>query len=246
MEKPAISQKEEHKAQSNVTYENTIKIRASAVPERVHAIINKYAAQKYFLGSFKERNFKVHRKFIDNVADSTKIYYSVFRAKNPIANMVVVHGWLNSNKLLELAEYMAQRHINVHLFDLPGFGYSEGFKYSVPIDEYLTSIQSVLLKVDDRLPTFLYGHFIGALANLLFVYINRNLQLDGVILTSPLITVPEDRKVNLLKSILVNKVTAAMFGPILINSFMNPTALTRDNYYIKSLCSDKFGVFSFG
>lgn len=241
-----LEKKTEENNSSHVTYENTIKIRVTTVPEKANLIINKYSQKKYFIGSFKEHNCKVHRKFIDNIADGRKIYYSVFRANKPVANLVVVHGWLNSTKLFELAEYMAQRHINVHLFDLPGFGYSEGFMYSVPIEEYLSSIQTVLLKVDDRLPTFLYGHFIGALAILLFIYINRSLQLDGVILTSPLITVPEDRKVSFIKSIFVNNFTGYMFSPLLVNSFMNPTALTKDNYYIKSLCSDKFGVFSFG
>lgn len=246
MKSPYVDKKENEKAPSHVTYENTIKIRVKTAPEKTNLIINKYQKKKFFLGSFKEHNYKIHRKFIDNIVDGRKIYYSVFRANQSVANLVVVHGWLNSTKLFELAEYMAQRQINVHLFDLPGFGYSEGFRYSVPIDEYLSSIQTVLLKVDDRLPTFLYGHFIGALANLLFVYINRTLQLDGVILTSPLIIVPEDRQVNIVKSILVNRFTGALFAPLLINSFMNPTALTKDNYYIKSLCSDKFGVFSFG
>jgi len=237
----------EYDNEVSLSHTSTIKVTKNDSHRRIENICEKYDKRENFLGFFKEKKYKIHREFITNRYHDSKLYYSQFKPRGETtANLIIVHGWLNSIRFFEMADQFAQHGIAVHLFDLSGFGYSPGVLHNMPFDRLLSDFATILTKVKNKLPLFLYGHSLGALIILVFLLLNPEVEVGGVIVSSPLVTVPADRKLTWFKELFITKVIQTFFGKILINSFMNPTALTKDNFFIRSLCNHRFGLFELG
>ena len=70
---------------------------------------------------------------------------------------------------------------------------------------------------------------------------NPLLNLAGVIVTSALIGFPKDRKMNFLKRLLV-KGLGKKLEDIVVNSMIHPTALTKNDDYIKKCFGDRLMI----
>ena len=86
----------------------------------------------------------------------------------------------------------------------------------------------MLKEVNPNLPLFLYGHSMGGLIVLSFALLNPQIQIAGVIATSPLLGFPTDRKLDWFKLKFIN-LSGKKLEDMVINSMVNPTALTKNN-----------------
>ena len=207
----------------------------------------KFKEQKYFIGQFPEKKFTVTRKFLTNPKTTYQLHYSEFAPhESTHANLIVVHGWLASSNFFNMAEEFAKKNIAVHLFDLSGFGFSQGITHNETLDVLVSDLVTVIQTVGNARPLFLYGHALGALIILRFLVMNNEFPFQGVMVSSPMIDIPDFRKIYWLKNLFFSKIIGRIFGSVIINSFMNPTAMTKDNNNIKALCDPRFGVYELG
>lgn len=226
---------------------STIRITNNDITAKPEKISQRFSKYEFFIGDFQEKNFRVVRQFLTNPETNLQIYYSVFNPDEEVdANLIIVHGWLHSINFFEMAEQFAKQKIRVHLFDLSGFGFSQGVTHNETIDVLITDLCTIVQKVGTCLPVFLYGHSIGALIVPLFLIINPDYPIAGVLMTSPMIDIPAERKINSLKNLFFSKIMSSFCGSIIMNSFMNPTAMTKDNNNVRELCNPRRGVYEFG
>lgn len=231
----------------SVSRNSTIRVTNQGLSARPELISERYARVGYFHGTFIEQNFTVIRKFIVNQKTGYRLHYSTFVPNEPtVANVIFVHGWLPSIYFFDLAEQFAKQGFTVHLFDLSGFGFSEGYARNETLDVFVSDLTTIIDAVGFQKPLFLYGHSIGALVILLLATLNPTAPFDGLMVSSPLIDIPAFRRIHWLKNLLFSKVFSKIFEQIGINLFMNPTAMTKDNNYLKSICeSNSFNDLGF-
>mmetsp|Transcript_19620 Transcript_19620/g.1758 ORF Transcript_19620/g.1758 Transcript_19620/m.1758 type:complete len:119 (-) Transcript_19620:353-709(-) len=70
---------------------------------------------------------------------------------------------------------------------------------------------------------------------------NPELNLAGIISTSALIGFPKDRKMSFLKKTIV-KGLGKKLEDIVVNSMIHPTALTKNNLYIRKCFGDRLMI----
>ena len=78
------------------------------------------------------------------------------------------------------------------------------------------------------MPLYLYGHSMGGMLVLSFALANPKLGIAGVITTSPFLGFPLDRNFGKAK-LFVLKSVSHHIEDFVINSMINPTALTKSN-----------------
>lgn len=81
----------------------------------------------------------------------------------------------------------------------------------------------------------------GGLLVLTLAIKNPLLNLAGVVTTSALIGFPKDRKMNFMKATLI-KALGKKLEDIVVNSMIHPTALTKNNEYIKKCFGDRLMI----
>lgn len=229
--------------------ESLTKIQKTLSHYKRKKIIEKYQKKEYMLGTFHEKKYKISRKYIKNKYTSKNLYYSVLRSKNQkkrIAQIIMVHGLLESSMLLEIASIFAENNITVHLFDLSGQGFSEGVMNNEEISDNLKDIVTILKKADENLPTFIYGHSIGALLVLILLVLNSELVVNGVFLSSPILSIPDERNFNFLKDLFFLRYPGNLVFPFLVNSYINPTRFTKVNKITKYICLKQNDISFFG
>lgn len=187
------------------------------------------------LGKYDEKTYTITRKFIKNQYSGNRLYTSIFLPKHAIAaNLVCIHGWLDSFKLFELADKFASSNVAVYLFDMSGFGFSDGVPFNPTIEELLIDLKSVLTQVRNKRPTFLYGHSLGAVVALTFLLLNPTCDIEGLMISSPLVSIPKEIKQNLIKSLFMRYISK-FFDIYVASTMVNPTAITKNNFYVRQL-----------
>jgi len=61
----------------------------------------------------------------------------------------------------------------VHIFDLSGFGYSDGKRLNQKLEQNLSDIATIIKKMDKDLPMFLVAHSLGALYSTILLLLNK-------------------------------------------------------------------------
>ena len=72
----------------------------------------------------------------------------------------------------------------------------------------------------------------GGLVVLTFGLLNKHIEISGIVATSPLIGLPVDRNLNWVKIKLLMSVSKDL-EDLVMNSMVNPTALTKNNHYLE-------------
>lgn len=67
---------------------------------------------------------------------------------------------------------------------------------------------------------------------------NPDLNIAGIITTSALLGFPKDRKMSMFKGYFV-KMVGKKLEDIVVNSMIHPTALTKNNLYIRKCFGDR-------
>lgn len=134
-----------------------------------------------------------------------------------------------------------QQRYEVLLVDLRGFGYSGGPRGCSEIEDLHRDALAVIKEANPTLPLFLYGHSLGALVLVTLTYEYLHLNVSGLILTSPFFGLPIDRKLPWIKRFLVKAVGKDM-EDFVVNSMINPTALTKSNRHIHTIFTDRLMI----
>ena len=111
------------------------------------------------------------------------------------AAVLIVHGFAeHSGRYFYVADELARAGYSIYMFDLRGHGQSEGSRATVnSFNEYLHDLELFLGRVkilEPDKPIFLVGHSLGGAIAALFASARQD-DIKGLILSSPLVKVPE-------------------------------------------------------
>lgn len=211
----------------------------------------------YVLGTFEIKGFKINRKYIHNYYDqSVKLYYTSIKYELPkesstnntainlnipISKLCIIHGFgHHSSDFLEYALYMAKCNILVYLIDLRGHGYSGGVRFDWSIQDLHQDIITLIKeseKEEYNLPLYLLGHSLGGgLVSSLFIN-NPYLQLQGIILSSPLLGCPIALPEDPFKSFILNNYGNKL-KDLLVSGNINVSALTKVDSELPKMIND--------
>ena len=156
-----------------------------------------------------------------------KICYQSWLPQKANAQLILIHGFAEHMRRYEnFAEKLAAKKIAVQLMDLPGHGMSEGERGHIDdFNEFIDSLNHFFKSNPNHrtdLPTFIFGHSLGALISLLFC-LRYQPELKGIIVTSPLAGFP------LLKSLPLKLLA-------MLVSFNNSSVLVPKPLGYKQLC----------
>ena len=118
-----------------------------------------------------------------------------WQTENPKANILIVHGYAeHSARYDEVAKLMNQEGYSVYAFDRRGEGASEGKRakvhdFSVQVED-LKAVIGKIEKGDKKF--FLYGHSLGGLVVCRYIIDYDAKDVDGMILSGPLLEADED------------------------------------------------------
>ena len=122
-----------------------------------------------------------------------------------------------------------------------GFGYSGGPRGCSEIEDLQRDVIAVIKQANQSLPLFLYGHSLGALVVLTLTYEYLHLNVSGIMLTSPLLGFPTDRQLPWAKRVLI-KLLGKKMEDFVVNSMVNPTALTKSNKHMQTIFTDRLMI----
>lgn len=126
-----------------------------------------------------------------------KLYTQAWALNNPIANVYLIHGYgEHSSRYEKEAARLNAAGFSVYTYDQRGHGKSEGTRgYVNRFDDYVSDFNKFINQSwDSNLPSFIYGHSVGALVSVNFLidykYLPANLK--GVITTSAAMKISRD------------------------------------------------------
>lgn len=161
-------------------------------------------SQDKFIGSFRMKSgFKVTKGYLESQT-TLRLYYTKIEPSSGenSANVVILHGFSHSARFFELGMRFAEAKCTVHMIDFSGFGYSGGPRGNSTIEELHQDLACLVSQINTRVPLFIYGHSLGGLVGLTFLIRNPSLHVSGVILSSPMLSFPSNRKYMWLKLLL--------------------------------------------
>jgi acylglycerol lipase len=133
-----------------------------------------------------------------------------------------------------MAEYFTKRGYVINMIDIRGFGFSGGDRVNEPTKKILSDIETLLRNCCERdLKTFIIAHDLGATLLNALLQENTQLPISGVINVAPLMSFVGSRG-NLTYQRVLLKLSPPIFNNILVHNMINPTALTKDPYAIKT------------
>jgi acylglycerol lipase len=200
------------------------------------------------LGKAEKNGIRFTRKYIPNVLDpSIRLYYTNIKLIDTInvkliANVCIVHGFGHySQEFYEMAYNLAKEGMNCHLIDLRGHGYSGGCRIDWTIEDLHLDVLTLIKQTESDevdLPIYVFGHSMGGgLITSLFIN-NQYLQVNGVILSAPLLGIPLNANFDSVKSYFLSKFGNNLREFILTGN-INPTELCKDEREVIRLVNDK-------
>lgn len=162
--------------------------------------------------------------------DGTSLHITQYHCKNPKAQVLVVHGYLeHSLRYVDFAQSLNKSSISVTLFDVRGHGSSGGPRGLVnKWEDYLSDLDDVrtTLLPPNKVDTFLLGHSNGGLIVLDYILQGsgkKNVSgIKGVILSNPFLE-PFESLVNPIK-----KAVGRLLGGA-IPSLSMPSGISAEN-----------------
>jgi acylglycerol lipase len=200
------------------------------------------------LGKVEKLGVRFTRKFVPNILNqSIRLYYTNIKTMDLenikiIASLCFVHGFGHySQEFYETAFTLAKAGINCHLIDLRGHGYSGGCRLDWTIEDLHTDILTLIKQAESDgvdLPLYVFGHSMGGgLVASLFIN-NQYLQVNGVILSAPLLGYPLNVDYDSFKFFILSK-TGNNLREFVMNGNINPTELCKDERELIRIINDK-------
>lgn len=130
------------------------------------------------------------------VADNLELYEQCWRPEDPIAAVVVVHGYAeHSGRYGWVASQLVTQGFAVYAFDLRGHGNSPGDRVFVrSFDDYFADLEIFLQRIQTKepgKPLLLLGHSMGGAISALFT-IRKKPGLHGLVLSSAALATSDD------------------------------------------------------
>ena len=200
------------------------------------------------LGKIEKFGLRFSRKYVKNILDNNiRLYYTNIKPVDPeathiIANLCIVHGFGHySQEFYEMAYFLAKNGINCHLIDLRGHGYSGGCRFDWTIEDLQTDILTLIKQAEADgvdLPIYIFAHSLGGgLVTSLFIN-NQYLQVNGIILSAPLLGLPLTSNIDSVKSFMLSRLGNHL-REFVISGNINPTDLCKDEREIIRILNDK-------
>lgn len=104
--------------------------------------------------------------------------------------------------------------------------------------ELENDVMHLMKRARPNLPLVLYGHSLGGLVCIKLLLERNELRVSGCIITSPLLGLSQHLKLNWLKRLLVQYLGDRL-SDFIVNSKVNPTALTKDKQQMHTIFSDR-------
>ena len=121
-------------------------------------------------------------------ADGTRLVYSLFRAEQPRASVIITHGYAeHRGRYRYLLEALVSKGVSVLTWDCRGHGESGGVRGTIGrFDIYLEDFAVILRYGQEVLPTplFAFGHSMGGLIMTRF-FQQRSPAVAGLIVSNP-------------------------------------------------------------
>jgi hypothetical protein len=204
--------------------------------------------EENLFGTVDKLGVKFMRRYVSNIIDNNvRLYYTNVKTSDTentkiLANLCIAHGFgHHSHEFYELAFFLAQNGINCHLLDYRGHGYSGGLRFDWTIEDLHTDIITLIKQAESDgidLPLFVFGHSMGGgLVSSLFIN-NKFLQVNGVILSAPLLGLPQNVIPNALKFFVLSKIANEM-REFIFNGNINPSDLCKDEKEMVRILNDK-------
>ena len=158
--------------------------------------------------------------------DGTKLLAQSWTTDASIADLILIHGYTeHSGRYQWVAKKFNENGINVHSFDLRGYGQSDGERaYIISFDQYLEDVQSFIKDLEFEGDVFMLGHSMGGLIVSRYLIEHPETKCNGVILSGPGLKVGDDISPFLVK---ISAVLSALF-PKLKTTRLDSQFISRD------------------
>ena len=178
-----------------------------------------------------------HETFNWQGVQGGKIFAQAWTPQQVRGAVVLVHGLgEHSTRYTHVARACNDRGLAMVAFDLPGHGRSEGKRGHSNYDNIAAEIDRLLAETRQRYPgkpIFLYGHSMGA-SLVLYYTLKKKPMLQGIIATSPGLTIQEVSKTKVLSGKLLHK----LYPSFLVKSGLNPNHISRDTTVVSAYQKD--------
>ncbi len=182
-----------------------------------------------------------HKSYMKDIPGNGPLFFQSWLPTNkPQAIMILVHGFgeHSSRYNTHFAEFFTNSGIGIFSFDLPGHGKTHGKRGHIANPVILLETIDLLVKQIKseypETPIFLYGHSFGGEVTLWYTLV-RKPQLNGVIVTSPLIG-PKD-PVPFLK-LLLAKIMDKVFPAFSMGNGIKTKFLSKDTNIVNAYIAD--------
>lgn len=180
-----------------------------------------------------------------NGFDGLKLHYEGWIVKNPLATIVVSHGFAeHSGRYAHFGQYFAKKGYNVYVMDHRGHGKSDGSRgYVNKFDDFIKDLDEFIKLVKEKEgidKVFLIGHSMGGLIALRYAIFHPE-NLKGVI-TSGAALIPTVNISSIMKKLA--KLMSKIAPKAKISSKIDPSILTHDEAIWKKYAEDPL-VFKF-
>ncbi len=171
-----------------------------------------------------------HFEFERNTADGLSLYFQEWKADQEEKGAIaLVHGLgEHSGRYSSWSAWLNQAGYSVLSYDLRGHGKSGGLRgHASSFEDYRSDTEYLLAELKSRfpgVPSFLYGHSLGAIIVASYV-LHRKPPLKGVVLSGlPIKTALQEQK----SKILLAKVFGSILPKFSMNSGLDPMTISRD------------------
>ncbi|NML68967.1 alpha/beta hydrolase [Chryseobacterium sp. RP-3-3] len=171
------------------------------------------------------------------IDDSIELFTRQWRVEQPVANVVITHGYTDhSGRYEQIAHYLNQHQISVFAFDLRGHGQSTGERTTIQLfDEYIDDLDYFIKSLGTIIPLFLLGHSMGGLITYKYSISGKMPPVRGIILTSPsLIQNASASKLKIKIVLVLSKLLARKRSSVKLDA----SALSTDKVVIEEYNND--------
>lgn len=117
------------------------------------------------------------------------------------------------------------------MVDMRGFGYSGGYRVQDSFEELFLDVEVLIKCCELNLPAFLLASGMGGMVLLNLLIENPQLPINGVILLTPTLSFPREEQS--VGAAITKYICRQFMGDCLVNSHVNPTALTKREDVLK-------------